>query len=201
MSSILQADKNYTFSDYFNLNYSTKEIVAEFGYCFKLEKIKLPNKHIANLNVDKLRQNFYKKLPHISLNSEMAKREFFISPILLEMLDYIDFNIEVEYAVNVNEKLKGSIDYLLTAKKELLVIEAKNADLEKGFSQLAIELIAMDNIAPSSEFLYGAVTLGDVWRFCCLDRVHKTILKDIDIFAIPVHLEELFMVFAGILAE
>ncbi len=201
MSYILQADKSYTFSDYFNLNYSTKEIVAEFGYTFKLEKLILPKKQIANLDVSKLRQAFYNKLPHISLNSEMAKREFFISPILLEMLEYIEFNIEVEYAVNVNDKLRGSIDYLLTAKKKLLVIEAKNADLDKGFSQLAIELIAIDHLAPPSDFLYGAVTLGDVWRFCCLDRVNKIVSKDIDVFAVPSHLEELFLVFAGILAE
>jgi hypothetical protein len=201
MFNILQADKSYTFSDYFNLNYSTKEIVAEFGYSFKLEKISLPKKQISNLDISKLRQAFYKKLPHISLNSEMAKREFFISPILLEMLDYIDFNIEVEYAINFNDKLRGSVDYFLTAKKNLLVIEAKNADLDKGFSQLAVELIAMDNIAPASDFLYGAVTLGDVWRFCCVDRVNKVISKDIDIFAVPSHLEALFLVFAGILAE
>ena len=120
MFNILQADKSYTFSDYFNLNYSTKEIVAEFGYSFKLEKISLPKKQISNLDISKLRQAFYKKLPHISLNSEMAKREFFISPILLEMLDYIDFNIEVEYAINFNDKLRGSVDYFLTAKKKFI---------------------------------------------------------------------------------
>ncbi len=40
--SILRADKSYTFSDYFELAYPTKDIVAEFDYHFKLQKLDLP---------------------------------------------------------------------------------------------------------------------------------------------------------------
>ena len=41
-------------------------------------------------------------------------------------------------------QLKGSLDYYLYSVGKLLVIEAKNADLAKGFTQLAVELIALD---------------------------------------------------------
>ena len=140
-------------------------------------------------------------MPHISLNSEAAKREFFISPLLLELLDYISVDIDVEYPLNVHEQLKGNIDYVVSSSKAFIILEAKNADMEKGFTQLAVELIAMDICLEDDEenFIYGAITTGDVWRFGVLDRSGKTISKDIDAFVIPPDLEKLFSVFFGIL--
>ena len=189
--------------NYFKLPYSTRDILAEFGYQFKLEKLTLPKKHISHLNCEKLRETFYKKLPHISLNSEAAKREFFVSPLLLELLDYINIDIDVEYTLNVNEKLKGNIDYLIRSSQEFIVIEAKNADMDKGFTQLAVELIAMDNYftEDKNNLLYGAVTMGDLWRFGVLNRETKIIKKDMDAFLIPADLEKLFEVMFGILAR
>ncbi|MCP4399353.1 MAG: hypothetical protein GY801_18875, partial [bacterium] len=40
--SIFKEGKKYTFSDYFDLNYPTEEIVEELGYSFSLEVITLP---------------------------------------------------------------------------------------------------------------------------------------------------------------
>lgn len=199
--TILELGKSYSFSDYFKLAYSTREIVAEFGYEFKNEQLNLPKKTIENPHFEKLKHLFYKKLPHISLNSEMAKREFFISPLLLELLDYADVEIEVEYLLNINEKLKGTIDYILRSQRDLIVIEAKNAELDKGFTQLAIELIAMDSYLENApqNLLYGAVTMGDVWRFGVLDRQNKIIYKDIDAFLIPSQIETFFAILLGIL--
>ncbi|OQW93826.1 MAG: hypothetical protein BWK79_09145, partial [Beggiatoa sp. IS2] len=161
--SILENNKSYSFSDYFKLPCLTRDIVAEFGYQFRFEKIELPKKNIAHLNLEKLRATFYKKLPHISLNSEASKREFFISPLLLELLDYIEIDIEVEYPIYVNDQLKGNIDYLIHSSEEFIVIEAKNAEIDKGFTQLAVELIAMDHYLEDDKrgLLYGAVTMGD----------------------------------------
>jgi hypothetical protein len=34
-NSILRKDKQYTFSDYFELNNPTKEILGEFGYQYR----------------------------------------------------------------------------------------------------------------------------------------------------------------------
>ena len=198
--SILEKSKSYTFSDYFKLPYPTKDIVAEFDYQFKLEKIELPKREVNHLSLDKLRETFYKKLPHISLNSEAAKREFFVSPLLLELLDYIEVDIDIEYPLKVNKRLKGNIDYVIRSSKYFIVIEAKNADMDKGFTQLAVELIAMAHyLEEGNNILYGAVTMGDVWRFGYLDRRKKLIKKDIDAYLIPADLEKLFLVFFGIL--
>ena len=44
----------------------------------------------------------------------------------------------------VSDKLQGALDYYLKGTQNLLVIEAKNEDLERGFKQLGVELIALD---------------------------------------------------------
>ncbi len=47
----------------------------------------------------------------------------------------------------------------------LVVVEAKNDDLSRGFTQLAAELRALAQ-AEDQDILYGgAVTIGDAWRF------------------------------------
>ena len=196
---ILEEGKSYTFSDYFELSNPTKEIVAEFGYQFRLERIDLPE-HPFDGSLEKLKNTFYKKMPHISLNSETAKREMLVAPVLLELLDFIEIDIDIEYPLNVSNYLKGNIDYFIRSSGSLVVIEAKKADMERGFSQLAVEMIAVDKYIEETDApIYGAVTVGDLWRFGVLDRKEKLILKDIDSYRVPSDLEELFSVFMGIL--
>jgi len=198
--SILEENKSYTFSDYFKFSYPTRDVVAEFGYQFQMQKLELPLYTEKALNVNKLTENFYKKLPHVTLNCEAAKREFFISPVLFELLDYLDIDIDVEYPININQRLTGHI-YLIHASTKVIVIEAKNADMDKGFTQLAVELIAMDHFLENetTDSLYGAITIGDVWRFGVLERRTKKIIKNIDAFLVPGQLEQLLAVLLGIL--
>lgn len=197
--SILKKNKSYTFSDYFELSYPTEDIVAELGYQHQLTKLSLP-RAVLNHSLDKLQAMYYEKLPYISLTSETAKREVIVAPILLEILDEIKVKINIEYPVYVSEYLKGNLDYWIHSSHEFLIVEAKKADMEKGFTQLAVELIAMDQyLDTTSEVLYGAITVGDIWRFGLLDRQQKRILKDIDSFRVPLDLEELFQVLIGIL--
>lgn len=90
---------------------------------------------------------------------------------------------------------------MIRSEGHLIVIKAKNADMEKGFTRLAVELIAMDKSVQEDQesILYGAVTVGEVWRFASLNREEQLILKDLDVIAIPTDLEELFAVFLKIL--
>ena len=197
--AILKPDKSYTFGDYFELNYPTEEIVAEFGYQYSLTRLTLPVGQILT-DLNRLKEAFYRKLPHIALTSETARREVLVAPVLLELLDYLVLKIDIEYPVYVNERLKGNLDYLVRATDALIVVEAKKADMEKGFTQLAVELIAMDQYnATASDRLYGAVTIGDLWRFGVLLRQEKFIYKDIEAFRVPADLEALFGVLVGIL--
>jgi hypothetical protein len=196
---ILRKDRSYTFSDYFDLPNPTEDIVAELGYGFEFAKLTLPRADLPH-PLDQLRTMFYRKLPHISLTSETAKREVMIAPVLLELLDYLEVKIDIEYPVYVNEQLKGNLDYLIRSQQEFIVVEAKKADMERGFTQLAVELIALDQRNDkASDLLFGAITVGDLWRFGVLSRAQKRISKDIDSFRVPSDLEELFKVLLGIL--
>jgi hypothetical protein len=199
--SIFKENKKYTFSDYFEMNHPTKEIVAEFGYSFAFEVIQLPK--YADYDKDfvkTLQDTFYTVLPKISLNSEMAKREFLVAPLLLEIARTSNITINIEYSLDVNDKLSGLLDYFLVANQDLIIIEAKKKDIDGGFNQLVAELIALDKSEDNDniEFIYGAVTLGDIWKFGILDRKNKRIVKNIHSHTIPEDTEEVFSILMGI---
>lgn len=197
MVNILKAGKKYIFSDYFELSNPTKEVVAEFGYTYKFEELNLPKFTQVTPTLTGLRHNYIKKLPFISLISETAKREFYIVSLLLELLDYLLFEINVEYPLDAGENLSGNIDYFLISTHNLIIVEAKKGDLERGFTQLAMELIALDKYIANSQLnLYGAITLGDVWRFGMLERTTHTLKKDINAYAL---LSDLAAILLGIL--
>jgi hypothetical protein len=200
--SIFKEGKRYTFSDYFELNNPTEEIVAELGYSFSSEVINFVKSNDSHNNdIKTLQETFYKILPNITINSEIAKREFLIAPILVELTKTTNSKINVEYSIDVNDKLSGSLDYLIRLKQELIVIEAKKGDLDKGFNQLSAELIALDKYEEDnpSNMLYGAITIGDVWRFAILKRDTQHIIKDINSYTIPNDIETVFSILIGIL--
>jgi hypothetical protein len=198
--SILAANKNYTFSDFFELAYPTEDIVKEFGYTFSDELLDLPKEALAEDAVAEFRSQIIRNIPRISLNSEVARREFLIAPVLLHLLKYTDIKISSEYPVEVGKNLRGTLDYLIRADNNLTVIEAKKADIDRGFTQLAVELIAIEKYEESScNILFGAITTGDLWKFGTLDRAKKHITKDINSYRVPADLLELFSILTGIL--
>jgi hypothetical protein len=199
--SIFKENQKYTFSDYFEMNYPTHEIAGEFGYSFAFEVLELPKSIDSELPfVKTLQETFYTVFPKITLNSEIAKREFLIAPLLLEIARTTDATINVEYPLNVDDKLSGLLDYFLVANQELIIIEAKKQDIDNGFNQLVAELIALDKYEENEEIetLYGAVTLGDLWRFGILDRKNKHIVKNIHSHTIPEDTGEVFSILMGI---
>jgi hypothetical protein len=80
------------------------------------------------------------------------------------------------------------------------VIEAKQADLVRGFTQLSAELIALDQWTKSTApILYGAVTTGEDWRFGLFDRSRKVIQQDSRRLLVPQELVELVEILTYIL--
>ncbi|HAJ61321.1 MAG TPA: hypothetical protein DCP31_20380 [Cyanobacteria bacterium UBA8543] len=196
---ILQEDREYTFRSYFELAYDPDDILAEFDYSLLREELSLPK---AQVNIDglpNLKQKIKKVLRFTSLSNETARRETLVSPLLLEIVCYCECQLRIEYPLKVNNWLKGNLDYLLRSKNSLLVIEAKNDDLTRGFTQLAVELIALSHLEEENVF-YGAVTIGNVWQFGRLDSSDKTIVQDINLFKVPDDLDSLTSVLVGILA-
>ncbi|NET85717.1 MAG: hypothetical protein F6J94_28630 [Moorea sp. SIO1F2] len=201
--SIFKENRKYTFSDYFAMTNPTEEIVGEFGYSFAIEVIDLPKSTNYDLDIiENLNHTYYTIIPKISITSEIAKREFLIAPLILEIAKLLPVKVNVEYPLDINDQLGGALDYLLKSSQNLIIIEAKKKDIDGGFNQLAAELIALDKYEDSEsiEVLYGAVTLGDIWKFGTLDRKRKHIAKTIQSQTIPRDTEEIFSILIGILS-
>ncbi|MTJ50306.1 hypothetical protein [Dolichospermum sp. UHCC 0259] len=197
---ILQEDQSYTFSAYFDLPYETDDILREFDYSFIKTELSLPQTDQPVVNeLLLIKEKIRKILPLISLSSETARRETLVAPILLEIIAICHCQLKIEYPLRVSDRLKGTLDYLLHSTHDLLVIEAKKDDLTKGFTQLAVELIALSEITDQDIF-YGAVTIGNLWQFGKLDKVEKTIYQDLNLFKIPDDLLDLGKILLGILA-
>jgi hypothetical protein len=126
--------------------------------------------------------------------------EFLIAPVLLQLLDFADVKIASEYPLEARKNLRGTLDYLLRSEKNFTVIEAKKGDIDRGFNQLAVELIALDKYEEGeADILFGAVSTGDLWKFGKLESAKKKITKDINIYRVPADMTELFSILAGIL--
>jgi len=160
----------------------------------------LPKKDFTEDSVAEFKSQIIKNIPRISLNSEVARREFLIAPVLLHLLKFTDVKISSEYPVEVGRNLRGTLDYLLRSDKELAVVEAKKADIDRGFTQLAVELIAIEKYEEGeTNVLFGAVTTGDLWKFGKLERAEKKITKDINSYRVPADLQDIFSILTGIL--
>ena len=195
---ILESGKDYTFRSYFELSYDPDEILAEFDYKLIREELSLPKISQEIEGIKELKTKIRKILRLTSLNNETSRRETLVSPLLIELVLYCECKIRIEYALKVSNILKGNLDYLLQLENQFLVIEAKNDDLTRGFTQLAVELIALSQVE-EQDIYYGAVTIGDVWRFGKLDRVQQMVTQDINLFKLPDDLDDLAKVIVGIL--
>ena len=196
----IEPDKDYTFSDYFKRNHEPEDVLSYFGCEMKSEALTLPKSNANLPRLPDLRDRLERTLPHISLNNETARREFLIAPILMELVDLVDAKLKVNYTITVDRQLKGSLDYFIQTKRSLLVIEAKDENLQRGFVQLATELIALERwLENDHPILYGAVSIGSVWQFSCLHRVEKSITQDVNIFRAIADLDELMQILVGIL--
>jgi len=198
----IDLNRQATFFDYFKLNADPREIAQAFGYHFTRDALNLilapvPDMDaVRHLQVDL--QEIYRK---VDIANEQARREFLIAPVLALLSKWIpDLWIGVEKYIVVNEQLKGSLDYYLTSARNLVVIEAKNADIVSGMKQLLVELIALDKLEePTCAHIHGAVSIGDDWRFARLTRATQRITEDLKLYRVPEELDRLIGVLIGLL--
>lgn len=197
--NILQKDATYSFRSYFDLPYDTDEILAEFGYGFKTMRLQLPRTVRQLDGLGALQQQLEETIPFVPLTSEAAKREILIAPILSRVAVICQEILRIEYPLKVNSQLQGTLDYLIRASHSLVVVEAKRDDLTRGFTQLAVEMIALSLLANAPAVLYGAVTIGNLWIFGRLDADTQAIAQDIGAYTLPDDLEDLMRILIGIL--
>ncbi len=190
-----------TFADYFKLSADVEEVLAELGYCHQVESCEHPRGKVDVEGLTGVKRHLERLIPHLSLTSEIARREFLIAPVVGEVALATDAKVKVEYSLKVDDRLQGTLDYLIRARHNLLVVEAKNADWTRGFKQLAVELVALDQWAsdsPDSRF-HGAVSVGETWKIGFLDRREKRVVEDLNLYLVPRDLVEVVQILAGIL--
>jgi hypothetical protein len=200
---ILKPNETYTFRSYFLMKYAPADILRELGATLTRAEINLPLALSTQFTrLPDLRQRLEEAITRVSLTSEAARREVLIAPILLEVAHITEAMVNIEYPIEVDQYLRGDLDYYLQSKYNVLVVEAKQADLTRGFTQLAAELIALDTWVESEEpILYGAVTTGDIWQFGCFERASKVVIQHLTLYRVPTDLEVLMQILVGILGQ
>jgi hypothetical protein len=127
-----------------------------------------------------------------AINTEKARAELIIAPVLLEVRRIFNFKIGFfsgsEFNVDLQAGLSGYCDYILTASKEsyeirtpvVTLAEAKNESIKSGLGQCIAEMVAAQLFnqrnGEAIESIYGAVTTGTDWKF--LKLTDKTIWID-----------------------
>ena len=197
---VISAEQSLSFSDYFKLRARTEDILEYFGYEKTNERLHLEKSAIEMPMFDYLSSQIEDHLLHISLENEITRREFLIAPVLSFVRHLTGAKLNSEYWFEINHQLKGSLDYYLRREHDLLVVEAKNADLTRAFAQLAVELVALDRANETEKtVIYGAVSTGQEWQFGKLDRTAKMFYQGIDVYVLPNNLEEILRILIGIL--
>jgi len=127
-----------------------------------------------------------------AINTEKARSELIIAPVLLEVRRMLNFQIGFfsgsEFNVDLQAGLSGYCDYILTASKEsyeirtpvVTLAEAKNESIKSGLGQCIAEMVAAQIFnqrnGEAIASIYGAVTTGTDWKF--LKLIDKTIWID-----------------------
>lgn len=117
----------------------------------------------------------------IGINTEKARSELIIAPMLLEVLRVfprqIGFFSGKELNVDPARGLTGVCDYLLSLSPEMYVVtaplfvvtEAKNEDVSGGIPQCLAEMVAAQEFNQKRgtplPVVHGVVTTGNIWRF------------------------------------
>jgi hypothetical protein len=196
---VLNPNETYTFSKYFELAFDIEDILADLDCKVDHAFLTLPRSTKTLANLTDLHEQIQDGIRYVGITSEQARREFLIAPIIREVCRTTQQRVRVEYPVAVSNWLKGTFDYYFQASN-LLVIEAKRENLDNGFTQLAAELIALDQWTDKeTTLLYGAVTTGQDWRFGIFYRQERQIVEDLKLYRVPEELETLLRILLGIL--
>jgi len=137
------------------------------------------------MSSDYLQQTLKEYLPlATAINTEKARSEFIIAPILAELRRQANYQISLfsgtEFNVDQEQGLSGYCDYIISCSKEqyfirvpvLTIVEAKNENIKGGLGQCIAEMVAAQifnqqegQILPE---IYGVVSTGTVWKFIVL---------------------------------
>lgn len=121
-----------------------------------------------------------------AINTEKARSELIIMPVLIEVRRYLQGKISlfsgVDFNVDFENGLNGTCDFILTRSSEqffitkpvVTIIEAKRENIPSGLGQCIATMIAAQRFNEQEgepiDTLYGAVTTGTDWKFLKLTQ-------------------------------
>jgi hypothetical protein len=127
----------------------------------------------------------------LAVNTEKAKSEFIIAPLLLELRrslgDRFGLFSGVELAVDPARGLNGVCDFIITksARQFILsapliaIVEAKNDNLRSGLGQCIASMYAAQLFNQQSstpiETVFGVITTGSAWKFLRMQQAVATL--------------------------
>ena len=123
--------------------------------------------------------------PMAMANTEKARSEFMVAPILGELVKRLDYGIFVfsgkDFNVDSDRGLAGYCDFLVSRSPESIsiqapvctIVEAKKEDINGGIAQCIAEMVAAqifnERKGAAIDRIYGVVTSGIAWRFLILE--------------------------------
>ncbi len=126
-----------------------------------------------------------------SINTEKAKSELLIAPILVDVRRQLNNSISlfsgIEFDVDKDRGLNGFCDFMITqspiqqfvSAPIMAIAEAKNDNPLNGFGQCVAEMVAAqifnEREGTPREVIYGVATTGVAWRFMKLEGQQLTI--------------------------
>ena len=152
---------------------------------FQLDLVELPNffEGIPLLEPSELLTQILQENVPLALasNTEKARSEMIISPILIDLRRQLNRKISLFSGVNFNvesqQGLNGNCDFIISLSEELLIVnapvitlvEAKKEDLNGGLGQCIAEMLAAQLFNEREKnpisTIYGVVTSGTNWKF------------------------------------
>ncbi len=144
-----------------------------------------PEVHCSDYLVQTLKYNVPLSL---ASNSEKARSEMIIAPILIEISKQLQSRFSlfsgIEFNVDNEKGLNGFCDFIISSSSErlfvnapvIMLVEAKNENIKGGLGQCIAEMVAAQlfNEREGNQIsaIYGIVTSGTNWKFLRLiDKV------------------------------
>lgn len=117
----------------------------------------------------------------IAINTEKARSELLIAPILVEVRTHLKHRVSlfsgVDFTVAPEQGLNGTCDFIISKSPEqqfvsvpvVTIVEAKNENLKAGLGQCTAEMLAAkwfnEREGQEVKIVFGVVTTGTLWRF------------------------------------
>ncbi|MBD2597117.1 hypothetical protein H6G74_22725 [Nostoc spongiaeforme FACHB-130] len=165
-----------------------------------VEGVRFFPENIEPVNPSPRLQAILEDLPWaIAVDTEKARSEVIINPVLLEVRRILHSSISVfsgeEFNVDASIGLNGVCDFLISRSPEqltveapaIVIVEAKKSDLKSGLGQCMAEMVAAQKFNEAKgqpiTTIYGTVSSGTQWRFLKLEG--QTVTIDFSDYPLP----------------